>query len=120
MGAFFNPVNRTRGRIKWELVAHTTAMFSFVTISTALNLDIQSFAYIGNREFPGNDAIPPGPLGYQFLIYSKAISVVPSIMFILNQWLADGLLVRIARASFGWVTDATLSSSSTVVMSFIP
>ena len=93
MGALFNPANRTKGGIRWGLVAHTVAMFSFVTISTALNLDIQSFSYIDNREFPGNGGIPPGPLGYQFLIYSKAISVVPSIMFILNQWLADGLLV---------------------------
>lgn len=93
MGALLNPVNRTRG-IKWALVAHTAAMFSFVTIYTAINLDIQSISYIDNREFPGVDSIPwPGPVGYQTLITSKAISVVPTIVFVLNTWLADGLLL---------------------------
>ena len=65
-----------------------------------MNLDIQSVSYIDNREFPGNDALPPGPLGYQYLIYSKAISIVPNLMFLLNNWLADGLLVSFA---FTWV-----------------
>ena len=58
-----------------------------------MNLNIQSISYIDNREFPGNDALPPGPLGYQYLIYSKAITIVPNLMFLLNNWLADGLLV---------------------------
>ena len=106
MGAPFNPANRTKGGIRWGLVAHTVAMFSFVTISTAMNLDIQSFSYIDNREFPGNGGMPPGPLGYQFLIHSKATSVVPSIMFILNQWLADGLLVSSGYNSVGQASNS--------------
>lgn len=94
MSAFFNPSNRLRGGIKWPLVAHTLVMFSFVTVYVATSLDLQSISYIDNREFPGVDGlIPPGPLGYQLFIYSKAINVVPNLMVLLNNWLADGLLV---------------------------
>lgn len=93
MGALLDPVNRNREGIRWGLVAYTATSFSLVTIFTAMNLDVQSISYIDNRDFPGNDALPPGPLGYQTLIYSKAISVVPNLMFLLNNWLADGLLV---------------------------
>lgn len=81
-----------RRGIKWILVAHTTAMFSFVTIYTATSLDTLSVSYIDNREFPGLDGLlPPGPLD---VIYtSGAIDVVSNVMFVLNGWLADGLLV---------------------------
>ena len=96
MSAFLNPTHGRREGIKWGPVTYTCAMFSFVTIFTAMNLDIQSISFIDNREFPGiPDVLPPGPLGYQFLIYSKAISIVPNLMFLLNNWLADGLLVGI-------------------------
>jgi hypothetical protein len=100
MGALLNPVYPTREGVRWGLVAHTAAMFSFVTIFTAINLDIQSISYIDNREFPGDSSMfPPGPLGYQIFIYSKAISVVPTIMFHLNTCLADGLLVSHVSSS---------------------
>lgn len=93
MGSLFSTVYRTREGIRWGLVAYTSTMFSFVTIFTAMNLDIQSVSYIDNRAFPGTDQIPPGPLGYQYLVYSKAISIVPNLMFLLNNWLADSLLL---------------------------
>jgi len=94
MGALFSPPNRRAG-VKWGPVIYTTLMFAFATIFTAMNLDIQSISYIDNREYAGDDSagLPPGPLGYQYLIYSKAISVVPNLMFLLNNWLADGLLL---------------------------
>ena len=94
MSAFFNPANRPKGGIKWPLIVHTALMFSFVTIYTGTSLDLQSVSYIDNREFPGVDGlVPPGPLGYQLFIYSSAISIVPNLMVLLNNWLADGLLV---------------------------
>lgn len=93
MSALLDPANRKRGGTKWGLVGHTLAMFSFVTIFTAINLAIQSVSYIDNRDFPGRDGVFPGPLGYQFYITTEAISVVPSVMFLLNNWLADGLLL---------------------------
>jgi hypothetical protein len=83
-----------KGGTKWGLVAHAVAMFTFVTIYTGMTLNIQSISFIDNRNFPGADGVlPPGPVGYQFLIYSKAISIVPNVAFLLNNWLADGLLV---------------------------
>lgn len=94
MSAFFNPANRPKGGIKWPLVAHTTVMFSFVTVYVGTSLHLQSISYIDNRAFPGVDGlVPPGPLGYQLLIYSTAINIVPNVMVLLNNWLADGLLV---------------------------
>jgi hypothetical protein len=94
MRALLYPVTHTKGGIRWGLVAHTSTMFSFATIAVGLGLDLQSVSYIEDRDFPGfYGGSAPGPLGYQLLVYSKAINVVPNLMFILNQLLADGLLV---------------------------
>lgn len=92
MNALLDPVGRTRGDIKWGLVLHTVAMFSFATIYTAINLDLQSVSSIDNREFPGDGLSFPGPLGYQLFINSKPINIAPDILIFLNGWLADGLL----------------------------
>jgi hypothetical protein len=97
MDALFDRGNRAKGGTKWPLIAHTIAMFLFATVYTATALDLQSNAYIDNREFPGIDGlVPPGPLGYQLSIYYKAIVLVPNLMVLLNSWLADGLLVSSA------------------------
>ena len=93
MGALFNPVNRTMEGIRWGLVTYTAVMFSVVTIFVAMNLNIQSISYIENREFPGKDGIPPGPFGYQISLHSKPLSIFPYSLFLLNNCLADGLLV---------------------------
>ena len=101
MGSLLDPVNRARGGIKWGLVVHTVAMFSIVTVYTAITLDIQSISFIDNREYPGSStdsAVPPGPIGYQYLLHSKPIGITPTPMLVLNNWLSDGLLV-IACAS---------------------
>ena len=100
------------------LTAHTMAMFSIVTIYTVMCLILQSISNIDNREFPGvDDMFPPGPLGYQFLIYSKAISIVPIAMFLMNGWLADVLLVCSVSDSFAQLSNAGRSSSSIVATS---
>jgi hypothetical protein len=94
MGALFNSAHRRRGGIKWGLVSYTVVMFAFVTVFTAMNDHAQSISYIDNREFPGVEGVfPPGPLGYQLSIYSNVLSIIPNLMFLLNNWLADGLLV---------------------------
>jgi hypothetical protein len=92
MNALLNPSNRKNG-INWGLVVHTSTMFSIATIFTGMTLDIQSISFVDSREFTGDTLLPPGPLGYQVLIYSEAIGIVPSVAFLLNQFLADGLLV---------------------------
>ena len=58
-----------------------------------MQLYIQSLSYVDNRMFPGGSTLPPGPYGYQQSIAPTAISVVQDASFVLNNWLADGLLV---------------------------
>lgn len=120
MSALLNTASGPRGKIRWGLVAHTTAMFSFVTVYTATTLDTQSISYIDNRQFPGADGWSPGPLGYQFFIYSKPITVVPSTMSVFNQWLADGLLASPVPYPIVQAADIGRSSSSIAVTLFIP
>lgn len=107
MGTLLNPVHQARRGTEWGLLIHTTAMFSFVTVSTAATLGLQSISFINNRRFPGADGVlPPGPVGYQLFVYSKAIGIVPQVMYLLNTWLADGLLLYrccIIYASNYWV-----------------
>jgi hypothetical protein len=62
-------------------------------VFVGMGLYTESISYIDNREFTGNGVLLPGPFLYQFFINSEMISVVPNIMFQLNQLLADGLLV---------------------------
>jgi len=95
MAALLNPVHRRGEGIKWRLVSHTVAMFSFVTVYTAMNLHIQSMSFIDKRE--GLETMPStlgsGPLLYQSNIHGAALGIIPYVMFNLNNWLADGLLV---------------------------
>lgn len=94
MAALFNPVNPRREGIRWGLVTYTVAMFSFVTVLAGMGLHIMSICYIDNREFPGIGGNSlPGPIGYQYFIRQTALSITPSLMFFLNNWLADCLLV---------------------------
>jgi hypothetical protein len=94
MRVLLNPVRRAGEGIRWPYVAYTTVMFSFVTIYTAMGLDVQSISFIDNRNVPRIDgSLTSGPIGYQSLIESEAIHVVPDVIFLLNDLLADGLLV---------------------------
>ena len=96
LSALLSRVHRRREGTKWGLVAYTMVMFAFVTVFTAMNLNVQSDSYIDNREYPGDgDTLPPGPIGYQALIYSDALTIIPNLMFLLNNWMADGLLVSL-------------------------
>lgn len=91
MSGLLFPVGRTR--IKWWLVAHVVAMFSIVTVFNVASLSFLPICYIDGREFPGDgDLTPPGPFG---CLYSAngAFAIVPLVTALLNQWLADGLLV---------------------------
>jgi hypothetical protein len=93
MGALFDPENYKKGNLKWPLVAHTVVMFSLVTVFTAISLDLESVSRVDNRNFPGEDLLSPGPVGYISFLSSEAIFIIPSIFLFLNNWLADGLLV---------------------------
>ena len=93
MWVLLSPTNTIKGAKKWALVAHTVAMFTFLTIPTGIGLNFSSTCYINNRGFPGDDKYPPGPIGYYHVLQTEATNIVFTIMFPLNQWLADGLLV---------------------------
>ena len=95
MAALLNPAYRAGGeRIKWGPVSYTVIMFSVATVQTAVDLHIQSTSYIDNREFPGIvGEIPPGPIGYLMLAGHEALAILTNVMYFLNAWLADGLLV---------------------------
>ena len=96
-------------------------MFSAVTIYNAITLNILSIAYIDNRAFTGVDeTLPPGPIGYQYLTYSDPMDVVATLMFLLNNWLADGLLVSSVPSSVVRVCDVVRISRSIVASLFIP
>jgi len=87
MVALLNPVHRREEGIKWWLVSYTVAMFLFVTVYTGMNLHILSNSFIDHQR------TPESPLNYQFLSRITALGLIPNVMFNLNNWLADGLLV---------------------------
>ena len=92
--ALLDPAYRRGERIRWGLVSYTMVVFLLVTVQTAVGLYNQSICYIDNREYPGVEGVTsPGPMGYLALIYHEALGVAPNVMFFLNGWLADGLLV---------------------------
>lgn len=95
MNALLDPVNRARGGIMWGLVAHTVATFSFVTIATGMGLGLQPFCWIDYREFIGDGGVfsIPGPLGYLFSTDNEPLGYVPNLMYLFNEWLADGFLL---------------------------
>ena len=99
MAALLSPANPMRRVIRGALVVHTVALFVFVSIPVGMGLNFSSIEYINDREFPGNDQYPPGPLGYDGIVSTKATAPIFNAMFPLNQWLADGLLVRLIASS---------------------
>ena len=109
---------REEGWMGWVLVVHTTVMFSFATVATAMALNLQSISHIDNRGFLAGGALPPGPLGYQLLLSPKAISLVPNLTLQLNQWLADGLMVTFVPNSLSQ-SNLGLCSSSIAATLFI-
>ena len=92
MAALFDPVHRRGDGIRWGLVSYSAVTLSAVTVQIAMNLQIRSISYIDNHAFPGNDVTPPGPFTYFAIIYAEAINVVPNVLFLLSNWLADGRL----------------------------
>ena len=121
IAALFDSANRRGEGIKWGLVSYTVAMFSFATVLTGMQLHIRSVSYIDNRGFPGVEGVlPPGPVGYQSFIWSDALTLIPSLMFALNNWLADGLLVGSLFDTTRRTSNADSSSSSTVAACSTP
>ena len=107
MSALLYPVHPTMKGIRWGLVAHTVAMFSFSTIGIAINRDVFSISYINDREFTGPILGPVGFLTFTFPI-QQVIGYVAFLMFPFNQWLAGGLLVSSPPDSVAQVSNVGL------------
>ena len=90
MGVLLRPVGRG---MKLALVVHTVTLFLFLTIPVGIDLNYLSMVYVDIREFPGNHQYPPGPIGSYEIVTNSAAGIISDVMFPLNQWLADGLLV---------------------------
>jgi len=93
IAALLSPANRKREGIKWELVSYTVVVFSFATVSTAIKFNTQSDSFIDNREFTDSDGTLLGPLGYESTTHLTVLGTTTNLVFVLNNWLADGLLV---------------------------
>ena len=120
ISTLLNPVNRAKGGVKWGLVAHTALMFSLSTAFVGMNLDVQSISYIDNRNWPGNDEMGPGPVGYQYLLDSNAFTAANNFMWLAGQWLSDGLLVGSMPNRVIHLSNTVHSSRCTVAFVFIP
>ena len=97
---------------------HTVVMFSFLTVDFCINLAYQSFGYI-NCEFPGDKLAVNGPCRGHYVPFAAPLVITCEIMFYLNMWLADGLLVSSILNLVAPVAHAGHVSSSIVAMSFI-
>ena len=115
------PANNIGKGVKWGLVAHTVALFLFLTIPIAINRYLTSAGYIDGRNFPGTDDTPPGPFGYGYTFAPNVpIMVIHNVMFPLNQWLTDGLLVSTVPSEIARAPYVVHSSSYTVAISSTP
>ena len=103
--ALLYPIDRAIRGVRWWLVAHATAMFILLTFATAIQLHALSIDFIDNRNFADDGELPPGPLGYNFVIAYGVISTVYNVVFPLNQMLADGFLVGSVSNSVRLVLD---------------
>ena len=119
MSALLNPVNHPRGGTKWGLAAYAAAMFSLATICVAIENHTELIAYIDDREFPGTDTLPPGPIGYQGTTYFTVFQVVQACTFILNSSLVDGILASSASNSLFQAPDTCITASYIVATLFM-
>ena len=93
MIALLDPINRKMDGIKWGLATYTVLVLSFVTALGGTGLHVESISYTNNHGFHDGQGVPPGPFGYWLSIWSGAIIITSRLTFLLNNWLADGLLV---------------------------
>ena len=94
MAALLSPVHSRGEGIKWGLVSYAIATFSFMTMHVAINLHTQSIPPVDNHKSLDNrGSLPPRPVVYQSSIWSGALVIIPTITFLLNNWLVGGPLV---------------------------
>lgn len=109
-----------RRSAKWGLLAQTVTLFLVLTIHISVDQYAALLELIENRNFPGTETLPPGPIGYDATHSSLTPFAIYIVMFPLNQWLSDGLLVSSVKLQpFAHLTHAIHTSSCIVAMSSI-
>lgn len=82
-----------KGRVRsskstYGMLIYISSLFILGTIGNASQMRIVQEAYIDNRNYPG------GPGAYDVYDGSVLTNVLGTAAYIINAWLADGLLVR--------------------------
>ena len=71
-------------------ICYITAMFIFGTMYVATTTQATTVSYVYHSDFPG------GPSAYNnFVLFSAPVGIVNTISYVLANWLADALLVRV-------------------------
>ena len=105
----------TKGKIKWGFVVHAVAMFSSLTISITIILNQLSISFIDDRDAAIiTDASGKSP-PFQVLVSTPTTHLVSGLMFPLNQWLADGLLVIYDKDPVTLVFDMVSSPATSML-----
>ena len=88
----------------WGLAVHSVVMFSCLTISVMIELGKLALHDIDKREgFDHSFSLGIlGPWEYEKGFGWLISSALLCLMFFLNQWLADGLLVIYISTEFPW------------------
>ena len=72
-------------------------MFILGTIFIGANTKVNELSFIDNRNFPG------GPNAYLAAFYNSTPNLLGNTMFVIANWLADGLLVRLLCVCWTWI-----------------
>lgn len=93
LGATFSSTNRARVGTNWDLLSYCIAMFSFVTMYIAMDLNLHPFFTLTPENSLETTKHPRAAFGYQWPIHSSELFIVPDFVFMLDNWLVDGPLV---------------------------
>ncbi|KAG6810538.1 hypothetical protein H0H92_011425 [Tricholoma furcatifolium] len=79
----------TRSNLKKQIpmIAYISALFICSTLFIAANSEMTRLAFVDNRNFPG------GPSAYEEVMFSIPVDNLGNVVFVIANWLADGLMV---------------------------
>ncbi|KAG6848397.1 hypothetical protein H0H93_000549 [Arthromyces matolae] len=75
------------------LIVYIWVLFLCSTVFIAANSNMARLAFIDNRNFPG------GPSAYEQVMFSIPVDNMGNVVFVIANWLADGLMVSAPSSS---------------------
>ncbi|KAG6826140.1 hypothetical protein H0H92_000995 [Tricholoma furcatifolium] len=90
---------RANFRKNIALIAYISALFICSTLFIAANSEMTRLAFVDNRNFPG------GPSAYEELMFSIPVDNLGNVVFVIANWLADGLMVSAPSSSL-WASTS--------------